>query len=120
MPTLLESHNVLGFFGFAEFWIGTSHTIISAALLSNSYLLLDVLTVVALICYAFAVLGVFLFGGLINDDPNDPNYEAVAKSSYGQADYKVNNFNDIGMGVSAYLSTSQHISASFDISSSYF
>lgn len=59
----------------------------------------DVLTVVALICYAFAVLGVFLFGGLINDDPTDPNYEAVAKSSYGQADYKVNNFNDIGMGM---------------------
>lgn len=59
----------------------------------------DVLAVVALICYAFAVLGVFLFGGLINDDPTDPHYEAVAKSSYGQADYKVNNFNDIGMGM---------------------
>ena len=68
----------------------------------------DVLTVVALICYAFAVLGVFLFGGLISDDPTDPNYEAVAKSSYGLADYKVNNFNDIGMGVSACLSI-QHI-----------
>ena len=61
----------------------------------------DVIMVVALICYVFAVLGVFLFGGVINTDPTDANYARVSKSSFGQANYYPNNFNDIAMGAGA-------------------
>ena len=59
---------------------------------------LDVFMLLALMCYTFALVGVLLFGGVTSQDPSAPSYAAVAKSSYGQANYYVNNFNDVGMG----------------------
>ena len=59
---------------------------------------LDVFMLLTLMCYTFAILGVLLFGGVTSQDPSAPSYAAVAKSSYGRANYYVNNFNDVGMG----------------------
>ena len=63
----------------------------------------DSLAVVTLICYVFAVLGMFLFGGIMNEDPANSRYAAIAKSDFGQANYYVNNFNYFGMSISAFI-----------------
>ncbi|CAE7751948.1 TPC1 [Symbiodinium pilosum] len=62
---------------------------------------LDILLILALLCYlllVFSAIGVSLFGGLIDKDPTGPHYTAVAASTFGQAGYWANNFNDFGMG----------------------
>ena len=48
--------------------------------------------------YAFAALGMSLFGGLITTDPDEAQAALLAKSSFGQAGYYPNNFNDLASG----------------------
>lgn len=48
--------------------------------------------------YAFGALGVFCFGGLVNTDPQRGEYERLQASSFGEADYYPNNFNDLASG----------------------
>jgi hypothetical protein len=46
------------------------------------------------ILYAFAAIGTFAFGGLINRDPSGPHYEALMSSRYASDGYFPLNFND--------------------------
>lgn len=47
------------------------------------------------VMYIFAVVGVQLFGGVINTDPTSPYSAKLASSDFGEADYYTNNFNDM-------------------------
>mmetsp|Transcript_5283 Transcript_5283/g.12641 ORF Transcript_5283/g.12641 Transcript_5283/m.12641 type:complete len:718 (-) Transcript_5283:123-2276(-) len=47
----------------------------------------------------FCILGVQLFGGVINQDPDSPTYSSVASSDFGAANYYANNFNDMLSGM---------------------
>lgn len=48
---------------------------------------------------SFCILGMYLFGGLINRDPNRDEYENILESRYGDSDYWPLNFNDIPSGL---------------------
>jgi two pore calcium channel protein 2 len=45
--------------------------------------------------FVFGALGVTFFGGLVNKNPNDPNFEKLSDMAYGQSDYWGMNFNDM-------------------------
>ncbi|CAE7231508.1 TPC1 [Symbiodinium natans] len=59
---------------------------------------MDIFMILFLMCYFFSAIGVALFGGMISTNPEHPHHAAVAASSFGQAGYWANNFNDFGMG----------------------
>lgn len=66
------------------------------AALPDAYRLLQVLCA---FLYFFSQLGVGLFGGLINKDPNRPEHAQLEGSDFGSANYYANNFNDLASGV---------------------
>jgi len=49
--------------------------------------------------YVFSFIGMQVFGGVINTDPNSPYSEAVAATDFATADYYANNFNDMCSGM---------------------
>lgn len=49
--------------------------------------------------YFFSFLGMQLFGGVINTDPNSPYSARVAETDFATADYYPNNFNDMPSGM---------------------
>lgn len=55
----------------------------------------SVLLILFFLLYAFAVLGVHLYGGLISRDPNNPLSFLVLDTDFSDNDYWANNFNDM-------------------------
>jgi len=51
------------------------------------------------VMYIFSVTGTLLFGGVINQDPESPTYDAVKNSLFGANSYYPNNFNDLPSGM---------------------
>merc|ERR1719247_3155789 len=51
------------------------------------------------VMFTFSVLGMQLFGGVINTDPKSPYSAPLADTDYAQADYFANNFNDMPSGM---------------------
>lgn len=53
--------------------------------------------IVSFVCitYIFAIIGVLIFGGLINKDPNREQYETLQSTTYGQNNYYPLNFNSM-------------------------
>jgi len=51
------------------------------------------------VMYIFSVIGTLLFGGVINQDPESPTYDAVKNSLFGANSYYPNNFNDLPSGM---------------------
>ena len=47
------------------------------------------------IMYGFSALGVMLFGGVINLDPESVHYQRLQGSDFAESDYFANNFNDM-------------------------
>lgn len=47
------------------------------------------------VCYTFALIGMALYGGKINTDPNRPEYDKLVKSDYYASLYTTLNFNDM-------------------------
>jgi hypothetical protein len=59
----------------------------------------ELLLTLAATMYFFSVLGMQLFGGLINKDPARPEFALLMEDDFGQSNYWVNNFNDIPSGM---------------------
>jgi len=59
----------------------------------------ELLLTMLLLMYFFSVLGMQLFGGLINKDPARPEYALLKDDDFGESNYWVNNFNDIPSGM---------------------
>jgi hypothetical protein len=55
----------------------------------------SLLVTFACITYLFALVGVHLFGGLVNKDPDRSQYELLQETAYGANDYYSLNFNSI-------------------------
>lgn len=51
------------------------------------------------IMYIFAALGMYLFGGMISRDPNNPLSYLVLNTDFSENEYWANNFNDMISGV---------------------
>jgi hypothetical protein len=51
------------------------------------------------IVYAYASLGVALFGGLVSNEPEDPNHVILSRMPYGQSGYWNMNLNDLPSGM---------------------
>ena len=53
--------------------------------------------IVSFVCitYLFAIVGVLIFGGLINKDPDRKQYETLQSTIYGQNNYYSLNFNSM-------------------------
>lgn len=58
-----------------------------------------VIKVLVCFLYLFSVLGIQLFGGLISTDPQSPFFAKVDESSFGEAGFYPNNFNDMPSAV---------------------
>lgn len=58
-----------------------------------------ILMALASVVYIFGCIGVIMFGGVINNDPNSQYYQAVKASDFADADYYPNNFNDLPSAV---------------------
>jgi hypothetical protein len=51
------------------------------------------------IVYAYAALGVALFGGLVSVKPSDPHYQTLVAMDYGSSGYWAINLNDMPSGM---------------------
>ena len=71
---------------------------ISATFVSMLPAAAQVARLLFVLIYAFSALGMQLFGGLINRSPHRPQAAQLGNSSFGEADYYANNFNDMASG----------------------
>jgi two pore calcium channel protein len=58
-----------------------------------------ILMLLFVLLYAFSALGLELFGGMINHDTARPQAALLANTSFAEANYYANNFNDLASGV---------------------
>lgn len=63
----------------------------------------SVLTVLFLILYLFAALGMHLYGGLITMDPSNPASRLVLGSDFAEGHFWANNFNDMMSGMNVRI-----------------